>query len=87
MKAWRALERSTGRLHSHLAQSRAAEHIHFEDLSAQPRKVITTPTWSGIESEEVSYNASYTNVHELSPGAPFPGGSTSTSITLDPPLR
>jgi nitrate reductase / nitrite oxidoreductase, alpha subunit len=67
MKAWRALERSTGRLHSHLAQPRAGEHFHFEDLSAQPRKVISTPTWSGIESEEVSYNASYTNVHEFIP--------------------
>jgi nitrate reductase alpha subunit len=67
MKAWHALERSTGRMHSHLAQPRAGEHFHFEDLSAQPRKVISTPTWSGIESEEVSYNASYTNVHELIP--------------------
>ncbi len=67
MRAWRSLERNTGRLHSHLAQPRAAEHFHFEDLSAQPRKVISTPTWSGIESEEVSYNGSYTNVHELIP--------------------
>ncbi|HYW04031.1 MAG TPA: nitrate reductase subunit alpha [Gammaproteobacteria bacterium] len=67
MKAWHALERTTGRSHAHLAQPRAAEHIHFEDLAAQPRKVISTPTWSGIESEEVSYNASWTNVHELIP--------------------
>jgi nitrate reductase alpha subunit len=67
MKAWRSLERSTGRLHSHLAQPRAAEHFHFEDLSAQPHKVITTPIWSGLQSEEVTYNASYNNVHELIP--------------------
>ena len=26
-----------------------------------------SPTWSGIESEEVCYNAGYTNVHELIP--------------------
>ncbi|VDA98938.1 Respiratory nitrate reductase 2 alpha chain [Klebsiella pneumoniae] len=25
------------------------------------------PTWSGLESEHVSYNAGYTNVHELIP--------------------
>jgi nitrate reductase alpha subunit len=34
---------------------------------AQPRKIISAPTWSGLESEEVSYNAGYTNVHELIP--------------------
>ncbi|MGP0719012.1 hypothetical protein ACAG04_25590, partial [Escherichia coli] len=25
------------------------------------------PTWSGLEDEHVSYNAGYTNVHELIP--------------------
>jgi nitrate reductase / nitrite oxidoreductase, alpha subunit len=34
---------------------------------AQPRKIISSPTWSGIESEKVCYNAGYTNVHELIP--------------------
>jgi nitrate reductase alpha subunit len=34
---------------------------------SQPRKIISSPTWSGIESEKVSYNACYTNVHELIP--------------------
>src|SRR3546814_2536875 len=32
-----------------------------------PRKIISSPTWSGIESEHVSYNAGYTNVHEFIP--------------------
>ena len=41
--------------------------IRFRDVQAQPRKIISSPTWSGIESEEVSYNAGYTNVHELIP--------------------
>ena len=27
------------------------------DVQAQPRKIISSPTWSGIESEEVCYNA------------------------------
>ncbi|UMX88703.1 hypothetical protein MJ579_17615 [Klebsiella pneumoniae] len=26
---------------------------------------ISSPTWSGLEDEHVSYNAGYTNVHEL----------------------
>ncbi|MDI5349616.1 class I tRNA ligase family protein, partial [Salmonella enterica subsp. enterica serovar Kentucky] len=37
------------------------------DVLAQPRKIISSPTWSGLESEHVSYNAGYTNVHELIP--------------------
>ena len=36
-------------------------------MQAQPRKIISSPTWSGIESEEVCYNAGWTNVHELIP--------------------
>ncbi|EHC72431.1 Respiratory nitrate reductase alpha chain, partial [Salmonella enterica subsp. enterica serovar Mississippi str. A4-633] len=28
---------------------------------------ISSPTWSGLEDEHVSYNAGYTNVHELIP--------------------
>ena len=36
-------------------------------MVAQPRKIISSPTWSGIESEHVCYNAGYTNVHELIP--------------------
>ncbi len=66
-KAWEALSRITGREHRHLASAREDEKIRFHDIVAQPRKIITSPTWSGIESESVSYNASYTNVHELIP--------------------
>ncbi|HTT37249.1 MAG TPA: nitrate reductase subunit alpha [Burkholderiales bacterium] len=67
VKAWEALGKATGRDHLHLAQPREDEKIRFRDVQAQPRKIITSPTWSGIESESVSYNAGYTNVHELIP--------------------
>ncbi|MGS1022180.1 nitrate reductase subunit alpha [Burkholderia glumae] len=67
MKAWRALSAVTGIDHTHLAAARADEKIRFRDIQAQPRKIISSPTWSGIESEHVSYNAGYTNVHELIP--------------------
>ncbi len=67
VKAWQALGRNTGREHAHLALHREDEKIRFRDLVAQPRKIISSPTWSGIESEQVSYNAGWTNVHELIP--------------------
>ncbi|QHM70982.1 Respiratory nitrate reductase 2 alpha chain [Mixta intestinalis] len=67
MKAWAALEEITGREHTHLAQRKEEEKIRFRDIQAQPRKIISSPTWSGLEDEHVSYNASYTNVHELIP--------------------
>ncbi len=67
VKAWQALGKITGRDHTHLAETREDEKIRFRDIQAQPRKIISSPTWSGIESEHVSYNAGYTNVHELIP--------------------
>jgi nitrate reductase alpha subunit len=67
VKAWQALGKQTGRDHTHLALHREDEKIRFRDIQAQPRKIISSPTWSGIESETVSYNAGYTNVHELIP--------------------
>jgi nitrate reductase alpha subunit len=67
VKAWKALGQVTGRDHTHLAQKREDEKIRYRDLVAQPRKIISSPTWSGIESEQVSYTAGYTNVHELIP--------------------
>jgi len=67
VKAWAALSKATGRDHVHLALHREDEKIRFRDIQAQPRKIISSPTWSGLESEKVSYNAGYTNVHELIP--------------------
>jgi nitrate reductase alpha subunit len=67
VKAWEALGKITGRDHTHLALHREDEKIRFRDIQAQPRKIISSPTWSGLESEKVSYNAGYTNVHEYIP--------------------
>jgi nitrate reductase alpha subunit len=67
VKAWEALGKATGRDHTHLAVPKEDEKIRFRDVVAQPRKIISSPTWSGIESEKVCYNAGYTNVHELIP--------------------
>ena len=67
VKAWEALSQNTGRDHTHLALPKEEEKIRFRDVQAQPRKIISSPTWSGLESEHVCYNAGYTNVHELIP--------------------
>ncbi|MGE5525226.1 MAG: nitrate reductase subunit alpha [Rhodospirillaceae bacterium] len=67
VKAWEALSKITGRDHTHLAIPREDDKIRYRDVQAQPRKIISSPTWSGLESEHVSYNAGYTNVHELIP--------------------
>ncbi|MDE2167445.1 MAG: nitrate reductase subunit alpha [Alphaproteobacteria bacterium] len=67
IKAWDALSRITGHPHRHLAEAREDEKIRFRDVQAQPRKIISSPTWSGIESESVSYTAGYTNIHEMIP--------------------
>jgi nitrate reductase alpha subunit len=67
VKAWEALSKVTGRGHEHLAIPREDDKIRFRDVQAQPRKIISSPTWSGLESEKVSYTAGYTNVHELIP--------------------
>lgn len=73
VKAWDALSKKTGRDHTHLAVNRKDEKIRFRDIQAQPKKIISSPTWSGIESEEVSYNAGYTNIHDLIPWRTFTG--------------
>ena len=67
VKAWAALSAMTGLDHTHLATNKEEEKIRFRDVVAQPRKIISSPTWSGLEDEHVSYNAGYTNVHELIP--------------------
>jgi nitrate reductase alpha subunit len=67
VKAWEALSKITGRDHTHLAKPKEEEKIRFRDIQEQPRKIISSPTWSGLEDEHVSYNAGYTNTQELIP--------------------
>ena len=47
VKAWEALSKTTGREHAHLALPKEDEKIRFRDVAAQPRKIISSPTWSG----------------------------------------
>ena len=79
VKAWASLGGFTGREHTHLAVPKEDEKIRFRDVVAQPRKIISSPIWSGLESEKVCYNASYTNVHELIPWRTFSRPSAALS--------
>jgi nitrate reductase alpha subunit len=82
LKAWQALSKATGRDHMHLIARRADEKIEFRDIAAQPRPILTSPVWSGIESHEICYNAGWTNVHELIPWRTLTGRQ---EIYLDHP--
>src|SRR3546814_17366977 len=67
VKAWADLGKKTGLDHTHLALPKEDEKIRFRDIQAQPRKITSSHTWSGLESAHVCSNAGYTNVHELHP--------------------
>ncbi|AIM17227.1 nitrate reductase subunit alpha [Neobacillus sp.] len=54
-KAWVDLEKKTNQKLKHLSEERAEEHISFDEISAQPRKVITSPVFSGIETGNRRY--------------------------------
>jgi len=67
VKSWKKLEEKTGLTLSHLSREREGEKFSFSDISAQPRKIITSPTWSGIESEDRRYSPFVINIEEKVP--------------------
>ncbi len=67
VKAWEGLEKRTGLALQHLSRRREGERFSFDDICAQPRKIITTPVWSGIESEERRYSPFVINIEERIP--------------------
>ncbi|MFZ0134403.1 MAG: nitrate reductase subunit alpha [Desulfobacterales bacterium] len=66
-KSWAGLERRTGLDLQHLSRDRKGERYRFDDLTVQPRKIITTPIWSGIESEDRRYSPFVINIEEKVP--------------------
>ena len=68
--AWRAFRNEsekTGRDHSHLAADTRSVRYTFEDLVRQPRRVLTTPFWTGITRSGRTYAGFCQNVEELIP--------------------
>ena len=66
-KSWAGVEKKTGLSLSHLSAGRRDEKITFNDITAQPRKIITSPVWSGIESEARRYSPFVINIEEKVP--------------------
>jgi nitrate reductase alpha subunit len=64
---FRNLERRTGTKLADLAEDREEEMHTFADVSLQPRKTITSPEWSGIESRGRRYSPFTINVERLMP--------------------
>ncbi|MGW3472016.1 nitrate reductase subunit alpha [Saccharopolyspora sp. NPDC000995] len=67
VEGFRALERQTGVDLADLAAERAGDRVTFADTQTQPRRVITSPEWSGVESEGRRYSPFTINVERLTP--------------------
>ncbi len=68
--AWRAFaaeSKKTGIDHSHLAAGTRAVRMDFDDVTSQPRRLLTTPYWTGIVNNGRTYSAFCQNVEELVP--------------------
>lgn len=67
MKAWEVLEKKTGQKLKDLVEERAEEHISFSEITAQPRKVLSSPVFSGTETGNRRYSPFTTNVERHIP--------------------
>jgi nitrate reductase alpha subunit len=66
-EGFRSLEQATGLELADLSGTRAADRITFQDAQAQPRTVITSPEWSGIEAHGRRYAPFTINVEREKP--------------------
>jgi len=66
-RAFEAEEIKTGRMLRHLADGQRDVRYDFASIVAQPRRVLTTPTWSAIVSKGRPYAPFTLNVEHLVP--------------------
>lgn len=66
-RAFQAESHKTGIDHLHLAEKTRGVRYTFNDLKAQPRRILTTPFWTGITNGERTYSAFCQNVEEEIP--------------------
>jgi nitrate reductase / nitrite oxidoreductase, alpha subunit len=78
---FRSLEERCGVPLADLAEAAEEVRITFQDTQVQPRRVITSPEWSGIDEEGRAYAAFTINLERESPGTRSRGACTSTSTT------
>jgi nitrate reductase alpha subunit len=67
LDGFRALEARTGVPLADLAAARAGDRITLADARVQPRTVITSPEWSGIEAHDRRYSPFTINVEREKP--------------------
>ncbi len=66
-RAFEAEEAKTGRMLRHLGDGQRDVRWDFSDIVAQPRRVLTTPTWSGLVAKGRAYSPFTFNVEHLVP--------------------
>src|SRR5690606_8227083 len=66
-RARKEREKRTGVELTDLSEDRKGVKITFEDINAAPRKIITSPVWSGLESENRRYSPFVINVEKRVP--------------------
>jgi nitrate reductase alpha subunit len=66
-EGFRSLERTTGVALADLSASREEDRITFADAQVQPRTVVTSPEWSGIEAHGRRYSPFTMNVEREKP--------------------
>ncbi len=67
VESFKALEKRTGTKLADVAADRADDRITFESIQSQPRKVIASAEWSGMESRERRYSPFTINVERSVP--------------------
>lgn len=66
-RAYETESHKTGIDHSHLAAGNRNVRYNFADLCTQPRRVLTTPYWTGITNGTRTYSAYCQNIEERIP--------------------
>jgi len=66
-RAFEAEEAKTGLSLTHLGAGQRDTRISFADIVAQPRRILTTPTWSGLVGKGRPYSPYTLNVEHLVP--------------------
>jgi nitrate reductase alpha subunit len=67
VQGWKTLGKRVGRDLDDVAADREDELITFEAIQAQPRKVIASAEWSGVEARDRRYSPFTANVDHLIP--------------------
>lgn len=66
-RAYASESQKTGIDHTHLAADSRSVRFTFDDLRAQPRRVLNSPFWTGITNNGRTYSAYCLNVEERVP--------------------